>query len=156
MKTIKRLLTIQILFLIAVFSLSFMASGEKTSKSVETPAPDIKSTSGAINRLPEPTKTMRVTAYCCCKKCCGKDKTHPAYKITASGYKIKQGDCLVAAPKSYGFHTRLIIPGYNNGQPVEVLDRGGAIKGNRLDVYFDTHEEALIWGVRYLIVQEVE
>lgn len=153
MKTIKRLLTIQVTFLIAVFSLSFMASGEKALQSVETHAPAIKSTKGAINRLPEP---MRVTAYCCCKKCCGKDKTDPAYGITASGYKIKQGDRLVAAPKSYGFHTRLIIPGYNNGQPVEVLDRGGAIKGNRLDVYFDTHEEALEWGVKYLEVQEVE
>jgi 3D (Asp-Asp-Asp) domain-containing protein len=47
----------------------------------------------------------------------------------------------------------MLIPGYSNSQPVKVLDRGGAIKGNRLDVFFATHEEALEWGVQYLEVK---
>jgi len=37
----------------------------------------------------------------------------------------------------------LRIPGYGT---VPVLDRGGAIKGARLDVFFPTHAEALKWG----------
>ena len=35
---------------------------------------------------------------------------------------------------------------------VPVLDRGGAIKGQRLDLLFPTHEAAIQWGVRMLPV----
>ena len=62
------------------------------------------------------------------------------------------GDTFVAADGRYPFDTEMLIPGYSNSQPVKVLDRGGAIKGNRLDVFFATHEEALQWGVQYLKV----
>lgn len=34
---------------------------------------------------------MRYTAYCLCKKCCGKNPDHPAYGVTASGYRITPG-----------------------------------------------------------------
>jgi 3D (Asp-Asp-Asp) domain-containing protein len=47
----------------------------------------------------------------------------------------------------------MIIPGYNNGQAVKVLDRGGAIRGNKLDAFFHTHQAALEWGVKYLDVK---
>jgi 3D (Asp-Asp-Asp) domain-containing protein len=33
-----------------------------------------------------------------------------------------------------------------------VLDRGGAIKGARLDVFFATHDEARAWGRRWVLV----
>jgi 3D (Asp-Asp-Asp) domain-containing protein len=92
---------------------------------------------------------MRVTAYCPCPKCCGKY----AKGITACGYKIHRGDALVAADKKYSFGTEVIIPGYNNNRPVKVLDRGGAIYGNRLDVLFDSHEKALKWGVKDIEVR---
>ena len=91
----------------------------------------------------------RVTAYCPCEKCCGEF----ADGITANGHVIKEGDVFLAAPPEIPFGTMVVIPGYNDGEPVEVLDRGGVIKGNRLDVYFDTHEEALEWGVQYLEVE---
>ncbi len=35
-------------------------------------------------------------------------------------------------------------------QTVKVLDRGGAIEGNRLDTSFHAHQEALEWGAKYL------
>jgi 3D (Asp-Asp-Asp) domain-containing protein len=47
----------------------------------------------------------------------------------------------------------MVVPGYNNDKPVKVLDRGGAIKGDRVDVFFPTHEEALEWGVQNLDVK---
>ena len=95
----------------------------------------------------EPVKKieMEVTAYCGCEKCCG---THSP-GITASGYKIRQGDKLIAAPEAFLFGTRMYIPGYGHSS---IKDRGGSIKGNRLDVYFSTHEEALQWGRRKLLV----
>ena len=95
------------------------------------------------------TVRMRVTAYCPCEKCCGKHSDG----ITASGHRIKAGDAFVAADRRYKMGTEMIIPGYDGGNVVKVLDRGGAIKGNRLDVFFATHQEALNWGVQYLEVK---
>jgi len=95
------------------------------------------------------TVQMRVTAYCPCPKCCGSYSDG----VTACGHKISQGDRFVAADKMYPFGTEIIVPGYKSGKAVKVLDRGGVIRGNRLDVFFDSHQEALKWGVRYLDVK---
>ena len=92
---------------------------------------------------------MKVTGYCPCSKCCGQY----ADGITASGHKIQPGDTFIAADKRYSFGTEMVIEGYSNGQAVKVLDRGGAIKGNKLDAFFHTHQEALEWGVRYIDVK---
>lgn len=92
---------------------------------------------------------MRVTAYCPCSECCGQY----ADGMTACGHKIRPGDAFVAADKQYSFGAEMVVPGYNNNQPVKVLDRGGAIKGDRLDVFFDSHQQALEWGVKYLDVR---
>lgn len=95
------------------------------------------------------TVRMRVTAYCPCEKCCGRYSDGR----TACLHKICHGDVFVAADKEYDFGTEMIIAGYNNGEPVKVLDRGGAIQGNRVDVFFNSHEEAVNWGVRYIDVK---
>ena len=96
---------------------------------------------------------MEVTAYCPCAKCCGPN----AAGITASGKDItyNAGRFVAADTSTLPFGTRLLIPGYDM-QPVEVIDRGGAIKGNRLDVFFPSHEEALEWGRRVVAVRVVE
>lgn len=106
-----------------------------------------------VNRLERAgewrTIRMRVTGYCPCSRCCGEYSDG----VTASGHKIRSGDAFVAAEARYPFGSEMIIPGYNNSEPVKVLDRGGAICGGRLDVFFASHQEALRWGVRYLDVQ---
>ena len=95
------------------------------------------------------TVQMRVTAYCPCPKCCGKYSDGQ----TACGHKIRPGDAFVAADKEYPFGTEMVVPGYKNTEPVKVLDRGGAIRGNRLDVFFHSHQQALNWGVKHLNVK---
>ncbi len=95
------------------------------------------------------TVRMRVTAYCPCERCCGRYSNGQ----TACGHKIRPADAFVAADKKYAFGTEMLILGYNNAVPVKVLDRGGAIHGNRLDVFFASHNEALDWGVKYLDVK---
>jgi 3D (Asp-Asp-Asp) domain-containing protein len=96
--------------------------------------------------------TMEVTAYCPCPKCCGPK----AAGITASGKSVSyNAGRFVAADSSFRFGTKLMIPGYH-AQPVEVIDRGGAIKGNKLDVFFPTHEQALKWGRRHISVTVIE
>ncbi|MFA9477265.1 3D domain-containing protein [Phycisphaerales bacterium AB-hyl4] len=91
---------------------------------------------------------MTVTAYSPDEQSCGVW----ADGWTASGYSVwTNGMKLVAADISIlPFGSIVSIPGYNNGEPVEVLDVGGAIKGNRLDVLYPTHERALQWGVQRL------
>ncbi len=96
------------------------------------------------------TYDAEVTAYCPNFCCCGEW----ADGITASGSKAE--GFFVAAPPSFPFGTLIQIPGYNQGYPVPVLDRGGAIKGNKLDVFFPTHQEALNWGRQYLKVRVLE
>jgi 3D (Asp-Asp-Asp) domain-containing protein len=97
---------------------------------------------------------MEVTAYCPCRKCCGPE----ARGITASGRDVShiEGRFVAADTALLPFHTKLVIPGYAANMPVEVLDKGGAIKGNRLDVFFPTHEQALQWGRRLVEVIVVE
>ena len=92
---------------------------------------------------------MAVTAYCPCERCCGRW----ADGVTASGHRIRPGDAFVAADPSLPFGTYVRVPGYNGGEPVKVLDRGGAIRGRRIDVFFHTHAEALRWGRRSLDVE---
>lgn len=91
---------------------------------------------------------MRVTGYCPCSQCCG----HFSDGVTANNHRIQPGDTFVAADKSFAFGTQMMIQGYNAGRPVQVMDRGGAIKDNRLDLFFHTHQQALQWGVQYLDV----
>jgi len=81
---------------------------------------------------------FKITAYCSCKKCCGKTDG-----ITASGTKVTAGKT-IAAPSRFAFGTQLEI----DGHIYTVEDRGGAIKGNRIDIYFNSHKEALAFGVK--------
>jgi 3D (Asp-Asp-Asp) domain-containing protein len=97
---------------------------------------------------------VEVTAYCACPKCCGPK----ARGLTASGRSITyNGGMFVAADtKVFKFGTKLQIPGYADGKTVEVIDRGGAIKGYHIDVFFPTHEEAKQWGRRRIMVTIVD
>lgn len=89
--------------------------------------------------------TYKVTAYCSCAKCCGK-----ATGRTASGTRATAGRT-VAASGQFSFGTQLNI----GGHVYTVEDRGGAINGNRIDIFVNSHSEALQWGVRYLPVNVV-
>lgn len=93
------------------------------------------------------SKRMTVTAYCPCGKCCGRF----ADGITASGRSVTANNGrFCAAGRSIPFGTLINIPGYGK---VPVLDRGGAIRGDKLDVYFPTHQAALEWGRKVLDVE---
>jgi 3D (Asp-Asp-Asp) domain-containing protein len=80
--------------------------------------------------------TYKLTAYCSCSKCCGKSDG-----ITASGTKATAGRTVAA--KGIPFGTRLMI----NGETYIVEDRG--VGSGVIDIYFDSHSEALNFGVQY-------
>lgn len=111
-----------------------------------------RSTSSRTNAETTPvsagtTKIFKVTAYCACSKCCGSHATG----YTSSGTRATAGRT-VATSSQFSFGTKLLI----NGHEYTVEDRGGAITGNKIDVYMNSHADALAWGVRYLPVQVVK
>ena len=80
--------------------------------------------------------TYKLTAYCSCSKCCGKSDG-----ITASGTKATAGRTVAASGFSFG--TELYI----NGNTYVVEDRG--VPSGVIDIYFDSHSEAMNFGVQY-------
>lgn len=70
----------------------------------------------------------------------------PVRTILFPWYFSAEKGTIAADTRYYPFGTEMYVPGYGWGR---VEDRGGAIKGpNRIDLYFDSHSEALQWGRR--------
>lgn len=84
---------------------------------------------------------FKITAYCNCSKCCGKWAGGP----TASGAMPKAGRTIAVDPKVIPLGSKVIIDGHT----YIAEDTGGAIKGNKIDLYCSSHAEALSWGVKY-------
>ncbi len=82
----------------------------------------------------------KITHYDACLECCGKTNG-----ITASGVKATVNHTVAG---DFPFGTVLWVDGVR----YVVEDRGGKIKGNRLDVFVSSHEEALKRGVMERIV----
>lgn len=121
------------------------------NKIVQISSNTVSSRSSTVDRGTTTTDinatVYRITAYCPCSKCCGSY----ANGITASGKTARAGHT-IAAPSNFAFGTKVLI----NGHEYVVEDRGGAIKGNRIDLFVNTHSEAMAWGVKYLPIQIVE
>ncbi|MGN1318831.1 MAG: peptidoglycan DD-metalloendopeptidase family protein [Lachnospirales bacterium] len=79
-----------------------------------------------------------ITAYCPCSKCCGKY----ANGITATGTKAKANHTIAVDPKVIPYGSVVEI----EGKRYVAEDCGGAIKGARIDIFYNTHSEALSSG----------
>ena len=114
---------------------------------------------------------MVVTAYDSCAECTGwrrKIFTFPPLRpvytsgklkgrrkrvgIAADGTRVRKGT-IAADTTRYPFGTRMYVPGYGWGV---VHDRGSAIKGNHIDLYFSSHKKALKWGRKVLKVTVIK
>lgn len=90
------------------------------------------------------------TAYCPCVKCCGIwSAEHPSrdadyVQRTSSGTTPEEGRTISADWDVLPKGSEVVI----NGHPYIVEDTGGAIKGHRIDIYFESHEAALEFGVQ--------
>lgn len=127
------------------------ADREPAMGAVQAPEIVIDETPRFDGRRIRPTKTvtMLVTAYSPDWRSCWPSDDG----ITASGLSVEtNGGMMLAADRKYRFGTLMSVPGYNSGKPVPVLDRGAAIKGNRLDVLYPTHGQARKWGRKKLTV----
>jgi 3D (Asp-Asp-Asp) domain-containing protein len=103
----------------------------------------------------KPTKIMTVvaTAYCSCKTCCGiyAENRPNGVVYTASGAVAKTNRTIAVDTSVFPFGTRIKY----NGIEYVAEDTGSAIKGNRIDIYFDNHSDALSWGRRTIEVEVI-
>ena len=107
--------------------------------------------------IEEETEWMvfKATAYCPCEKCCGKwAKNRPnGIVYTANGEIAKEGVTIAADWDVLPPGTEVEIKEIGTRK---VQDRGGAIRGNRIDIYFETHEQALKFGVQEVQLRIIE
>lgn len=138
--------------LVFVLALLLLAPGKAWSPGYAEPRPLEVVEVGLSRGEPEPRverRVMRVTAYTNGYESTGKHPGHPAYGITASGERTKEGRT-IAAPPEIPLYTQIYIPSL--GQTYTVTDRGGAIRGDRLDLFIEDLDRALEWGVQDLEV----
>ena len=138
---------------------------ERIENSTIKTIPTVAKVNNTIASVPteyEKVLPMSATAYCLCKKCCGKAETHPAYGYTASGYKITPGtnDKVIAVDTSIiPLGTKVYVEGLNGASSygyAVAADTGSAIKNMKIDLYMDSHQEALNWGFKKVNVYIVE
>ncbi len=95
-------------------------------------------------------EVFKATAYCSCEKCCNKNPSNKWYGITATGKVAKWGTVAVDR-RIIKLGSRLKIKGFPN-TTFRAEDVGSAIKGNHIDIWFPSHEEALEFGVKKMVV----
>ena len=81
--------------------------------------------------------TFKVTAYCPCMKCCGKTDG-----ITATGTVATAGRTIAVDPTVIPYGSQVIL----NGVTYTAEDCGGAIKGNKIDIYMNDEATVTNWG----------
>ncbi|QGT99067.1 Cell wall-binding protein [Candidatus Syntrophocurvum alkaliphilum] len=103
-------------------------------------------TSLGLNKITQNsnTRTMVATAYCPCDQCNYPWGGYPSY----IGLPLGKG-IIAVDPNVIPLGTRLYVEGYGYGV---AADTGGAINGNKIDLCFETHEEALRWGIQNIEV----
>jgi 3D (Asp-Asp-Asp) domain-containing protein len=124
----------------------------ETTTIIETTTELIETTTES----PRNMMTVTATAYCSCVKCCGKyalnrpkDENGKDIIYTASGEIAKQGRTIAADTSILPFGTTVIF----GGKEYVVQDTGSTVKGKKIDIYFDCHEEALKWGRQQIEIE---
>lgn len=97
-------------------------------------------------------ENVKVSHYCCCVKCCGKDDG-----ITYSGVKAVPGVTVAVDTSIIPLGSDVLVD-YGDGviNYYRADDTGSAIKGNKLDLCVSSHQEAINLGVRTATVYWVE
>lgn len=106
----------------------------------------------AVLDIGEPLGKFRLTAYCPCMKCCSKTDG-----ITATGTTATEGRTIAVDPRVIPYGSTVTLY-YEDGtsHTYTAEDCGGAIKENRIDVFFDDHQAAREFGVQtaYVYMEE--
>ncbi|SFA91422.1 3D (Asp-Asp-Asp) domain-containing protein [Lentibacillus halodurans] len=109
-----------------------------------------------VNTDQYPSATVVATGYTAGEESTGKTSDHPHYGITYSGVKVKRDlySTIAADLDIYPIGTIMFIPGYGYGV---VADKGSAINGDKIDLYYETVEDVYSeWGKKEVEVYIIE
>lgn len=142
-------------FTLRIRSLPVFGSEEKvmSNKVVESKPLTLEE---AIDWSQYPAEKVVATGYTAGVESTGKRPGHPQYGITFSGVTVKRDlySTIAADIKTFPIGSILFIPGYGYGV---VADTGSAIKGNKIDLYYETVEDVYNkWGKKEVEVYLVE
>jgi len=101
---------------------------------------------------------MSATAYDATFESTGKNPDHPQYGITRSGTKVRPG-VVAVDPKVIPLGTKLYVKSQDGTSDygfASAEDTGGAIKGNKIDLYYESPEDVRKYGRRNVLVYILE
>ncbi|SDE53266.1 protein of unknown function [Paenibacillus sp. UNCCL117] len=90
-------------------------------------------------------KNVTLTAYTAGPESTGKDESHPQYGVTSSGAKVTEGRTIAVDPKVIPMGWWVYIEGIGFRR---AEDTGSAIKGNKIDVFFQSDSYADRFGTK--------
>lgn len=127
-------------------------TGEPPIIADKLPGEDKPAQGYAMLDIGESLGEFKLTAYCPCVTCCGKTDG-----ITATGTLAEEGRTIAVDPRVIPYGSAVTI--YFSDGTVHTYtaeDCGGAIKENRIDVFFDDHQAAREFGVQtaYVYMEE--
>lgn len=89
---------------------------------------------------------VTATAYCGCVSCCGKSDG-----ITATGTRATQGRTIAVDPNIIPYGSKVVL----NGNTY-IAEDCGAFRGNHIDVFFNSHSDALQFGRKTVKIEVKE
>ncbi|WP_419875948.1 ubiquitin-like domain-containing protein [Candidatus Pristimantibacillus sp. PTI5] len=119
------------------------AEPKVTVLSSKSPSIAALTKSGVTFNAKKVLKNVTLTAYSAGVASTGKDVGHPQYGITASGARVQEGRTIAVDPKVIPIGWWVYIEGIGFRR---AEDKGSAIKGNKIDVYFDSTKVANKFG----------
>ena len=90
-------------------------------------------------------KNVTLTAYTAHYASTGKNEDDPGFGVTASGTKVTEGRTIAVDPDVIPMGWWVYIDGIGFRR---AEDKGSAVKGNKIDVYFDSEEVAKKFGTK--------
>jgi uncharacterized protein YabE (DUF348 family) len=130
---------------------------EPTDQIVERGTRDIIATSRGDVRFKKAIY-MSATAYDATFESTGKNPDHPLYGITRSGTRVRPG-VVAVDPKVIPLGTKLYVKSLDGSADygfASAEDTGGAIKGNKIDLYYESPEVVRKFGRKNVLVYILE